>query len=367
MNRFFEFVKKEFYHIWRDKKTLLVLFGMPPILILLFGFAISNESKNAPIAILDNSKDEVTQKISEKLMSSGYFILYKNLNTYDEIEDIFRLGKVKQVIVFESNFAYKLNSEMHSQIQIISDATDPNTANTLLNYTSKIVMDYNQEINNNAKLPFVINTELKMRYNENTKSAYMFVPGLITIILMLVAAMMTSISITREKELGTMEILLASPMKPIQIIIAKVCPYLLLGLIDAIIILLLGVFVFHVPIKGSLVLLFAVGMLFITTSLSLGILISSITSSQQIALMISLMGLMLPTMLLSGFIFPIANMPKALQLFTNLIPAKWFNIIIKDIMLKGSGFFDLWKEILILIGFTSFFILVSLKKFKIRL
>lgn len=367
MNRFQAFVRKEYFHIVRDWRTLTILLAMPAALILLFGFAITNEIRNVKIAVLDQSKDEATHEIVNRLKAGNYFIIEEDINTYKEIQSSFHKGQVKLAIVFEPDFNENLRKTGNADIMLIADATDPNIASTVINYTSSIIKSYQFEVNENLELPFRINPEIRMRYNEDLRGSYLFVPGLITIILMLVSAMMTSISITREKELGTMEALLVSPMKPLQIIIAKMLPYLLLGVIDAIIILVLGYYVFEVPIKGSLILLLFEGILYIFTALSLGLLISTITSSQQIALMVSLMGLMLPTMMLSGFIFPISNMPYALQLITNIIPATWFNIIIKSILLKGSGIEILWKETLILAGFSVFFVSVSLKKFKIRL
>jgi ABC-2 type transport system permease protein len=199
------------------------------------------------------------------------------------------------------------------------------------------------------------------------KSVFTFVPGVMTIILMLVSAMMTSISITREKELGTMEILLVSPIKPFQVIIGKVFPYIFLSIINATVILLLGFFVFKMPIEGSLFLLTFESILFIISALSLGILISTVSNSQQTAMMISLFGLMLPVIILSGFIFPISSMPLPMQVISNIIPAKWFIIIIKAIMLKGATLNIIWKETAILIAMTIVFILLSIKKYKIRL
>jgi len=366
MKRFLAFVKKEFYHILRDVRTLLILFGMPIVQILLFGYAITNEIKDAKIAILDHAHDPVTAKIKDKILSSGYFELYANLQNESEIEKVFKEGKVKQVLIFSMDFAQNFEGGKQANVKIIADATDPNTANSLINYTASIIGDFQNSMNENTGNVMVV-PEVRMRYNPNLKGVYFFVPGLITIILMLVSAMMTSISITREKEIGTMEVLLASPMKPYQIILAKVIPYFILAFINAVVILLLGYYVFGVPIKGQLVFLLLTCMLFIVMALSLGILISTITKTQQTALLISLMGLMLPTILLSGFIFPVENMPVALQLISNIIPAKWFIIIIKAIMLKGSNIFFLWKEILILIVFTLVFISFSVKKFKIRL
>lgn len=367
MHRFIAFVKKEFYHIMRDWRTLIILIGMPIIQILLFGFAITNEIKDAHIAILDHAKDDQSRRIISKILASDYFIADRFIHSEQEIEQIFKEGKIKQVIVFDHDFGEKLTKEKLAKIQIISDASDPNTATLLLNYTKAILADYQRSVNKQLKVPIQIDAEQRMLYNPELKGVYLFVPGLITIIMMLVSAMMTSISLTKEKELGTMETLLATPMAPGQIVVAKVIPYLLLSFTDAVIVLTMGYFVFGVPIHGSLLLLLAETTLFIITALSLGILISTVTSSQQVALMVSLMGLMLPTILLSGFLFPIENMPLALRIISHVVPARWFVVVIKNIMLKGSGFFMIWKETLILIAFTVFFIGLSIKNYKIRL
>ncbi len=367
MKQFKGFVIKEFYHIFRDYRTMVILFGMPLIQILLFGFAITNEIKDAGIAVLDNSKDHITQQITNKLTSSGYFKLEKNLTNYNEIEESFRKGKVKEVIIFENNFAQKLEKEKRANIQIIADASDPNTASLLSNYTEQIINKYQADLMKDKKLPKQINAEIKMLYNEELKGVFMFVPGTITILLMLISAMMTSISITREKELGTMEILLASPLKPIQIIIGKVVPYVFISFIIALIVLVLGFTVFGMPVQGSLALLMGECLLFIIMALSLGIFISTVAKTQQVAMMLSMFVLMLPTILLSGFIFPIENMPLPLQIFSHIIPPRWFIIIIKAIMLKGVGLQYIWKETLILLIMTFVFIGLSIKKFKIRL
>ncbi|MGZ5243315.1 MAG: ABC transporter permease [Bacteroidia bacterium] len=367
MKRFAGFVRKEFYHIFRDYRSMIILFGMPIAQIMLFGFAISNEIKNAKIAILDNSKDHITQQITNKLLASGYFILEKNLQSNAEIEAVFREGNVKEVIIFEPDFAQKLGKSGTANIQILTDATDPNTATSLANYTNSIVLDYQRSISKDLQIPYIITPELKMYYNPELKSVYMFVPGLMTIILMLVSAMMTSISITREKELGTMEILMVSPLNPFQVIAGKVVPYLLLSIINATVILVLGFVVFGMPVKGNMFLLAAETILFIITALTLGIFISTVSNTQQTAMLLSMMGLMLPTILLSGFIFPIRNMPVALQVISNIIPARWFIIIIKNILLKGLGFSYVWKETLILLGMTLALMILSIKKYKIRL
>lgn len=367
MKKFIGFVKKEFYHIFRDRRSLFILFGMPIAQIMLFGFAITNEINNVNVAVLDLSKDVSTNAIVNKISASSYFTVTQLLESQSEVEPIFKKGKVKAVIVFENDFDQQMKNTGVAKIQLLTDATDPNTANTINNYIASITQHYANEINQDIRLPFQITAESRMVFNPELKSVFMFVPGVMTIILMLVSAMMTSISIAKEKEIGTMEILLVSPLKPYHVIIGKVVPYVFLSIINALVIILLSIFIFKMPVQGSFFLLGLESVLFIITSLSLGILISTISQTQQTAMMISLMGLMLPVILLSGFIFPIDSMPVPLQVISNIIPAKWFIIIVKGVMLKGVGLFYVWKETLILVGMTLFFIVLSIRKYKIRL
>lgn len=367
MKQLISFIKKEFFHIFRDTRTMLILFGIPVAQLLIFGTVIKSEIKDLHIAIYDQSKDETTQQITNKLLSSGYFILDKNIETLDDIDAIFKKGKVREVIVFENDFGKNLEKEGIAEMQLIADASDPNTAKLAISYTTAIVNDYIKKLYPEMQMPMQITPEVRMYFNEEMQSSYMFVPGVMAMILMLISAMMTSISITREKELGTMEILLVSPLKPAQIIIGKVVPYLLLSITNALIIILMGRFVFNVPINGSFILLLFESILFILMALCLGIFISTVAKNQMVAMFISLIGLMLPTLLLSGFIFPIENMPLPLQIFSNIMPAKYFIIIVRGIMLKGIGLAYIWKETAVLIGMTLFFIAISVRKFKIRL
>lgn len=367
MKRFIGFIKKEFYHIFRDRRSLFILFGMPIAQVLLFGFAITNEINNVDIAILDHSKDATTKEIINKIAASKYFSIKRFIDNEAAIETAFKKGQIKAVLNFENDFSKKLIIGKKATIQILTDATDPNTSNTISNYSSSILKNYQQGINKDIELSYQIVPKTRLAYNPELKSVFMFVPGVMTVILMLVSAMMTSISITREKELGTMEILLVSPLKPFLVIVGKVVPYIFLSVINAVVIIVLSIFVFQMPVQGSLFLLGAESILFIINALSLGILISTIAATQQTAMMVSLMGLMLPVILLSGFIFPINSMPVILQFISNIIPAKWFIIILKGIMLKGVGLTYVWKETLILLVMTSFFIALSVKKYKIRL
>ncbi len=346
---------------------MLILFGIPIAQLLIFGTVIKNEIQDVHIAIYDQSKDVTTQQITNKLLSSGYFILDENLENINNVESIFKKGEVKEVIVFENNFGENLTKEGKANMQLIADASDPNMARLVISYTTGIINDYVKKMYPNLQMPLQIEPEVRMYFNEEMKSAYMFVPGVMALILMLISAMMTSISITREKELGTMEILLVSPLKPVQIIVGKVIPYLLLSIANAFIIVLIGHFIFGVPINGSFILLMLETILFIMMALCLGILISTMAKNQMTAMFISMIGLMLPTIILSGFIFPIQNMPKVLQIVSHIMPARYFVTIVRAIMLKGVGILYIWQETVILLGMTLFFIVVSVKKFKIRL
>ncbi|WP_119079438.1 ABC transporter permease [Chitinophaga alhagiae] len=367
MREFLVFVRKECYHIFRDRRTLLILFGMPVVLIVLFGFAITNEVRNVKIAVLDQAKDTYSRQLTDRITASGYFTVDRYLASEKDIEPVFREGEVKVVVVLPPNFGHEFYHGRKAPLQLLTDASDPNTGTTLVNYANAIILQYQQEMTGKVTLPLTIQTASRMIYNPSLKSVFLFVPGVMTLILMLVSAMMTSITITREKELGTMEILLVSPLKPLTIIAGKVIPYIALSFIIALTILAMGFWIFGMPVKGSLLLLLLECLLFCLAALSLGILISSLTNSQQTAMMISMMGLLLPTILLSGFVFPLESMPKPLQVFANIVPAKWFIIILKDIMLKGAGLRQVWQPTLILGGMTLFFLVLSVRKFKTRL
>src|SRR4030095_5512936 len=341
---------KEFHHIFRDRRTLFILLGMPIVQIIIFGFALTNEVKNSRIAILDQSKDPETTSLIGELEASRYFDIQENIYSYHDIERSFKTGKIKLVIVFPQHFGEDLQHFNKAQVQMVADASDPNVANTLTNYASAIVMDYQERITNQRKLPYTINTEMRMLYNPQLKGAYNFVPGVMAMVLMLVCTLMTAITGVREKEMGTMEVLLASPIQPLKIIIAKAIPYLLLSVVNVGSILLLSVFVLEVPVNGSLILLIFESILFTLTCLAFGLLISASTDSQQTAMFISLTGMFLPTIMLSGFMFPIENMPLPLRMISNIVPAKWYYIIVKDVMIKGVGLGEILKETFILAG-----------------
>lgn len=364
MKQFLVFVRKEFYHIFRDVRTVMILLLMPIVQIILFGFALSNEVKDVKIAIFDPSKDQATQIITERISASKYFNVVKMISGNDEIESLLQSGKVNIVLVYSERFYENLLHTGDAQIQLITDGTDPNTANAVTRYATNIIMSYPQEMM--AKGINIV-PEIRMLYNPQMKSSYNFVPGVMGLILMLICAMMTSISIVREKEVGTMEVLLVSPMKPIYIILAKAVPYFALSIVNLCTILLLSVFVLGVPISGSLFWLIIVSLIFILVSLSIGLLISTLVETQVAAMLISGLVFMMPTMLLSGMVFPVENMPGILRAISDIIPAKWYIMAVKKLMIQGLSIDYALLELGILSGMALFFIFVSLKNFKNRL
>jgi len=367
VKQFLTFIRKEFYHVFRDPKTLLLLFGMPIAQIILFGFALTNEIKNSKIAICDYANDISSRNIIDKLEASKNFEIEQKILSHQEIEAAFKTGTIKLVIVFPAGFNHDLLHFNKAQVQIIADAADPNTAGTLTSYATNIIMDYQRELLKTNAAPLQMNTQVRMIYNPELKGVFNFVPGVMALVLLLVCVLMTSVSIVREKEMGTMEVLLVSPFHPILVVFSKAVPYFFLSLVNLTFILILSTTLMGMPIHGSILLLYFESSLLILCALSLGLLISNSTESQQSAMLISLMGMLLPTMMFTGFMFPLENMPLPLQIIANVVPSKWYYIIIKSIMIKGLGFSAIWKETLILAGMTTFLLAVSIRKFKIRL
>jgi len=367
MRQLITFIRKEFLHVFRDRKTLLMLFGLPIAQIVLFGFALSNEIKNSRIAITDYSKDAVTEQLISKIASSNYFDIQRTVQSATQLEAAFKKGDIRMAVIFPANFANDLVHTGKATIQVIADASDPNLATTITNYITRLVNDFNTQTALTAGKPLQILPEMQFLYNPELRGAPNFVPGVMALVLMLVCTMMTSVAIVKEKELGTMEILLVSPFKPIYIIISKLTPNLLISVVNLFIILILSSVFLDLHVKGSILLLTFDSILFILTSLSIGLLLSINAKTQQGAMMGSMMGMMLPTMLLTGFLFPIENMPVPLQVLANLVPSRWYFIIVKKVMLKGLGIAAVWKETLILTGMCLFLFTISLRRFKIRL
>lgn len=351
MKPFFSFVIKETKHILRDKRTMLMLFGMPIVMMLLFGFAVTNDVRNVRIIVVMSNADNATQQVADRLAASEYFTLTKVVTTPNEAEKAIRDQKADMAIVFSQDFASK-----KSGYQLIVDGADPNMAQQWTTYANAVIN------NTEAK---AVNT--KLLYNPQMKSTYNFVPAIMGTLLMLVCAMMTSISIVREKEKGTMEVLLVSPTKPLMIIVAKLVPYLVLAFTILSIILLMSSFVLGVPIKGSLVWIYVVSTIYILLALSLGILVSTIAETQLVALLISAMLLMMPVIMLSGMMFPIESMPKILQYISAIIPTRYYISAMRKLMIMGTGIEEIYFEVSILISMLIALMSLALAKFNKRL
>lgn len=353
------FIKKEFLHIFRDVRTMMIVLVLPVVQILLFGFAMSTEVNNAVVDILGDVNDPQVRMIVQRIDNNPYLETGAYLSTEAEMDARLRKGKSKAVVCFERNFNQKSEKDGNAAIKVICDGSDPNTAQMVGNYIQGVV---NEDIDSGASVQAV-----QMMYNPAMNSSYNFVPGVMGLILMLICSMMTAVSIVREKEFGTLELVLVSPVKPFWIIISKLIPYLVLSVVNFASIILLARFVMGVPIRGSLALVSVSSLLFVGASLGLGLLISTISRTQQTAMLLCGMGLTMPTMMLAGIIFPCESMPVALQLISDIIPAKWYIIIIKRIMIQGVGFAAIAKEFIILAGMMILLLWFSIKRFKTRL
>ncbi len=381
--RFMSFVGKEFNHILRDTRTLMVLIVMPVVMIVLFGFALSTEIKDVKVAVYDPSRDAATSRLISQIDASEYFTVTAFIDSEEGVLEAFRSNSADIALVFEDNFYHRAVHDSDGRLQVIVDGSNTNIGSMAVFYVSSIVSSFQKELAQEAALnqaaaggssssaeavPSVqIHTSTRMMYNPQMKSAFNFVPGVMGMILMLVCAMMTSVSIVREKERGTMEVLLVSPVKPFSVILAKAIPYFVVSAFILLIVLCLSVFLIKVPISGSLMWVVLVSLLFILVSLSIGILISTLVAKQEVAILISGMVLMLPTMLLSGMLFPIESMPKVLQWISYCVPAKWYIDSIKVMMIQGLGIRYCLDAVLILCGFLTVITGLSVFKFKDRL
>lgn len=374
--RFMSFVGKEFNHILRDTRTLMVLLVMPVVMIVLFGFALSTEIKDVKVVVLDPSNDAATTRIINQIDASEYFTVTSSANSGEGILQAFQNNTADIALVFEDNFYHRAVHDGDGSIQVIVDGSNTNVGSMAVFYVSSIVSSFQKELAQEASMsgtdgavsaPVRIHTSTRMMYNPQMKSAFNFVPGVMGMILMLICAMMTSVSIVREKERGTMEVLLVSPVKPFSVILAKAIPYFVVSALILAIVLCLSVFLIKVPISGSLLWVVLVSLVFILVSLSIGILISTLVSQQEVAILISGMVLMLPTMLLSGMLFPIESMPRVLQWVSYCVPAKWYIEAIRVMMIQGLGIRYCLDSVLVLCGFLTVITGLSVIKFKDRL
>ena len=347
-NMFFSFVVKETRHILRDRRTMLILFGMPVVMMLLFGFAISTDVRNVRTAVVLSQVDYHTQQIVEALGANEYFLITHRVDTPKEAEQLIRHQKADIALVF-----------MDDKIQVLTDGTDPNMAQMYANYARQIISG------SNTQSPFTIHSLLL--YNPQMRSCYNFVPGIMGVLLMLICAMMTSISIVREKERGTMEVLLVSPVKPLVIFLSKAVPYLVMAFFILISILLISLFILDVPIRSSLFHIFLVSTIYIIVALSLGLLVSTVAHTQLVALLMSAMILMLPCILLSGMVFPVESMPRILQYISALLPPRYYIAAMRKLMIMGVDITSVGYELSVLSLMAAVLLSAALLKFNKRL
>ena len=359
------FVVKELHHILRDRQTLTILLLMPLVQVVLFGFALRSDVRDIRLAVVDPSPNHESVALRDRFRGTGRFRIVATAPSVSAVEPLFRRGQADVALVFPPDFASERADSSPSQLLMLVDASDPNTGTTMQAYTRAVITSYQSEQEPRGAMRIV--PDVRMRFNPTLESVNLFVPGLIALVLTLVSALMTAISLSRENERGTLEILLVSPLKPAQIIVGKVLPYLGLAFANVITALLAAWLVFGVPFRGSLPLLLAESTVYSLVSLALGVLVASKTPSQRAAMLVALMATMLPNVLLSGMVFPISSMPKWLVPITYIVPARWFIVVARGIMLKGVGLEHLWRETLVLLGMTVFLLGAAIRSFKPRI
>jgi drug efflux transport system permease protein len=371
-------LRKEAQHIRRDPRTLAVILMLPVVQVVLFGFAIRTDVDHVRLAIVDPSPDQTTLELRSRFTAAGVFEVKAILQRTEDIEPLLQSGAVQEAVVFERDFAARLR-EGRAQLLIVTDGTEPNTSSLLQAYAQAVVLGYQSELLPVGRVvsgspgaaarrgPTIITAQVRTRFNPTRESSNLFVPGLMAFVLTIISSLMTAISLTREKETGTLEALLVSPLRPWSIIVGKVLPYLVIGFASALLVIGEARLIFHVPLRGSLMLLLADALLFILASLSLGILVSARTSSQRVAMMGAALATMLPNILLSGFIFPVESMPLPLRLLSNIVPGRWFVEIARGIMLKGVGLEYVWPQTLVLVAMSAVLLTAAARSFNARL
>ena len=359
-------LRKEVLHIVRDRRTLTVLVLLPVVQVILFGYSIRTDVQDVRLVIVDPTPDATTLALRSRFEATGMFRVVAVVKSTAALDPLFRRDTAQVAIEFEPRFGERLARDEAARLLVISDASDPNSGTARQSYVTAVVQQYESE-ESGRRGGIRIAVEARARFNPTRASANLFVPGLMALVLNIISALMTALSLTREKETGTLEALLVSPLRPWQIIVGKVAPYLVIGFVSVLLVLLEARLVFHVPIRGSVVLLLAEGLLFILVALALGILISARTSSQRVAMLTTMLATMLPTQILSGFVFPLESMPRPLQWVANVVPAKWFVLIARGIMLEGVGLSYLWLETLVLAVMALVFMTAASRSFSARL
>ncbi len=363
--RLWAIIKKEFFHILRDVRSLIIIFLMPLLQIFIFGYAVDIDLKNIPLAVVDGDHSEASRRLVSAFVRSGHFEVRRYANKADDFESLFQAGKIKGGLAIPQGFGKSIETEFETPVQVIVDGSDGNVGQTILYYSEAVLMNFSADIAP-QKMPSLVEVRPRFWYNESLESANFVVPGLAAIILMMISALLTSLAIAREKETGTLEQLLAAPVHPIEVIVGKVVPYVALALMDGLLIISAGLLIFGVPFKGSPLLLLAGTLIYLYPCLALGLLISTFARTQQFAMMLALVLTILPSVMLSGFIFPVASMPWLHQFLSSIIPATYYLQIIRGILLKGVGVTTLLPQGLALLVIGTVLLAIAVKNFKVK-
>jgi ABC-2 type transport system permease protein len=355
-------LQKEFRQILRDPMTLLFVLLMPVVLVMIFGYSIKNEINNANIAVLDYSQSTHSKQLVKNMTASGYFSVHQGLSGENDAESFFQKGTGSMVVVIPKDFEEDIVKNRHAKIQLVVDASDLNVSTTLVSYVNQVIMQYQKSLGQIDVDVQPVDIRVKMQYNPQLESAYMFIPGTSAVIMILITSLMTSIALSKERETGSWRLLAITPANQYVIVLGKIIPYMILSLICTAMVICLGIVIFKMPMHGSVATLLLLCFLFMFTACSLGVLISVFTNTQQVAMLICMLGFFLPTLLLSDFIFPIENMPLVLRIFSHIVPAKWFILALRDIMIKGAGLELLWLPVTILSGLTLLLMALSIRR-----
>jgi len=367
MRVFVAFVLKEFMHILRDVRTMLLLLGMPVVQVLLFGFALNTEVRNLRVAVIDLSHDAFSDRLTVAVLQNPSFSPVRGAIDLADVDGLMRRGELELAVVVAPDFYRRMVAGEQGALQLIVDGSNPNVASIAAGCVQQILAGLLMEQSGGAAQPYAIDIQTRMLYNPALESTYNFVPGIIGLVLIIICSIMTSVSIVRERERGTLEVLLASPLKRGTMLLAKMLPYLALSFVILFLTLSLSYFALHVPIRGSIVPLLTLSTLYVTVALSVGLFVSTISPNQAAAILIAGVGMMMPTLLLSGMMFPIDSMPVFLQWLAQGVPGKWYVEGVRKVMIQGVSWRSVWLHHVVLAGMTLATLGVSMIKLKPRL
>ena len=374
IHRIAAIIRKEFIHILRDSRSLGMAIAMPILLIFLFGSSLSLDVDRVPLVVWDQSQTTDSRELIGRFTSSQYFSLASTAASYADIEAAIDRREAILALVVPYDFGRKLESAQQAEVQLLVDGSDANTATIAIGYAQGVTNGYNSVLllkalqkKGGKAVAMPLDGKLRVWFNQNMQAKNYIVPGLIAVIMMVIASLLTSLTIAREWENGTMEQLITTPLKPLELIIGKLTPYFVIGMLDVALAVLMGRFLFDVPLRGNAALVFGMAALFLPGALAMGMLISIITRSQLLASQLAMVLTFLPSFLLSGFMYAIANMPEPIQVLTHLIPSRYFVTILKNVYLKGAGLEIIWAEAVFLFFFGVIMVFIANKKLKKRL